>query len=75
MTKCAMSNQMDRLHNDVGGSSAGHGGVRGNNEQNRDRDEHRANEHRANEHRANREASREKEFHHSSSRDGHHSSR
>ena len=70
MTKCAMSNQMDRLHNDVGGSSAGHGGVRGNNEQGRDREEHRANEHRS-----NREASREKEFHHSSSRDGHHSSR
>ena len=65
MTKCAMSNQMDRLHNDVGGSSAGHGGVRGNNEQSRDREEHRS----------NREASREKEFHHSSSRDGHHSSR
>ena len=70
MTKFAMSNQMDRLHNDGGGSSAGHGGVRGNNEQSRDREEHRANEHRA-----NREASREKEFHHSSSRDGHHSSR
>ena len=70
MTKCAMSNQMDRLHNDVGGSSTGHGGLRGNNEQSRDREEHRANEHRS-----NREASREKEFHHSSSRDGHHSSR